>query len=71
MLKHGYWLFEYTSISKIILKRTTKYAYAYLNSEHTDLIQLEEKKWLKLIKKGKTFYFVPADNFLERFESKK
>lgn len=36
ILKHGYWLFEYTSISKTILKRTTKYAYAYLYSEHDD-----------------------------------
>lgn len=145
MLKHGYWLFEYTSISKTILKRTTKYANAYLHSEHddndltyfihfhidiimdsveelknhiqrereknhqihleiaehpdlnvrqtriiqhlishphdilsikihqninkisyqtarTDLLDLEEKKWLKSVKKGKTFYFVPADN---------
>lgn len=34
MLKHGYWLFEYTSISKTILKRTTRYANAYLYSEH-------------------------------------
>ncbi len=36
MLKHGYWLFEYTSISKTILKRTTRYANAYLYSEHDD-----------------------------------
>jgi len=36
MLKHEYWLFEYTSISKTILKRTTKYANAYLYSEHDD-----------------------------------
>lgn len=151
MLKHGYWLFEYTSISKTILKRTTKYAYAYLYSEHddndltyfihfhiavimeaveelkrhiqdereknqkirleisefpdlnirqtkilhhvmsnprdiitikihqklnnvsyqtarTDLLQLEEKKWLKLVKKGITFYFVPVDNFFEKIK---
>ncbi|MFV0340709.1 MAG: Fic family protein, partial [Parachlamydiaceae bacterium] len=145
MLKHDYWLFEYTSISKTILKRTTRYANAYLHSEHddndltyfihfhidvimdaveelkkhileeeeqnrqirlkiskypdlnirqtsiiqhalshpdavftikvhknsnrisyqtarTDLLQLEEKKLLKSIKKGKTFYYVPVDN---------
>ena len=36
MLKHDYWLFEYTSISKTILTRTTKYANAYLYSEHDD-----------------------------------
>lgn len=36
MLKHDYWLFEYLSISKSILKRTTKYAAAYLYSEHDD-----------------------------------
>lgn len=148
MLKHEYWLFEYTSISKTILKRTTKYANAYLYSEHddndltyfihfhidvimdaveelkeyiqmereknhqmrreiaehpdlnirqtriiqhamshphdvltikihqninniayqtarTDLLELEEKKWLKSVKKGKTIYFVPADNLWE------
>lgn len=34
MIKHGYWLFEYTSISKIILKKTTRYANAYLYSEN-------------------------------------
>ncbi len=151
MLKHEYWLFEYTSISKTILKRTTKYANAYLYSEHddndltyfihfhidvimdsveelkkhiqierekshqicleiaeypdlnvrqtriiqhvmshphdvltikihqninniayqtarTDLLELEEKKWLKSVKKGKTFYFVPADNLWEKLE---
>lgn len=151
MLKHEYWLFEYTSISKTILKRTTKYANAYLYSEHddndltyfihfhidvimdaveelrkhiqrereknhqihleiaehpglnvrqtriiqhvishpydiltikthqninqlayqtarTDLLELEEKKWLKSVKKGKTFYFVPADNFWEKLQ---
>lgn len=149
MLKHEYWLFEYTSISKTILKRTTKYANAYLYSEHddndltyfihfhidvimdsieelkmhiqmereknhlirleiaeypdlnvrqtriiqhamshphdvltikihqninniayqtarTDLLELEEKKWLKSVKKGKTIYFVPADNLWEK-----
>jgi Fic family protein len=153
MLKHGYWLFEYTSISKTILKRTTKYANAYLYSEHdqndltyfihfhidvimdaveelkkhiesereknhrirdeivehpelnvrqtrivqhlmsnphdvltikthqtlnklayqtarSDLLDLEAKKWLKSIKKGKTFYFVPTDNFWEKIENK-
>lgn len=36
LLKHNYWLFEYTSISKIILRQTTKYAYAYLHSEYDD-----------------------------------
>ena len=34
LLKQDYWLFEYTSISKTILKRTTRYANAYLYSEH-------------------------------------
>jgi Fic family protein len=151
MLKHGYWLFEYTSISKIILKRATRYAYAYLYSEHddndltyfihfhinvivdaveelkehlqkereknhqtrqeiaehpdlnmrqihiiqhlnsnprdvltikmhqnsnrlayqtarTDLLDLEKKKWLRSVKKGRTFYFVPADHLWERLE---
>lgn len=151
MLRHQYWLFEYTSISKTILKRTTKYANAYLYSEHddndltyfihfhidvimnaveelkkyiqeereknhrmrldiaeypdlnlrqtriiqhvmshphdvltikmhqninkvayqtarTDLLELEEKGWLKSIKKSKTFYFVPADNLWEKIE---
>lgn len=149
LLKHGYWLFEYTSISKTILKRTTKYANAYLYSEHddndltyfihfnievimeavkelkehiqqekerneqirqeisehpdlnmrqtlilrhlmsnpnsiltinahqklngisyqtarTDLLELEEKNWLKRVKKGKAFYFIAADGFLEK-----
>lgn len=148
MLKQGYWLFEYTSISKTILKRTTKYANAYLYSEHdgndltyfihfhievimdaveelkvhvqaereknhqihleiaehpdlnirqsriihhvvanphdiltikmhqninqvtyqtarTDLLGLEAKGWLKVIKKGKTFYFLPNDSLWE------
>lgn len=151
MLKHEYWLFEYTSISKTILKRTTKYANAYLYSEHddndltyfihfhmevimdavedlkkyiqiereknhkilaeiaeypdlnirqtriihhimshphdiltikmhqningvsyqtarTDLLELEKRSWLKSIKKGKTFYFVPTDNLWENIE---
>ena len=151
MLKHEYWLFEYTSISKTILKRTTKYATAYLHSEHddndltyfihfhidvimdavkelkkhiqeereknhrllleiseypdlnlrqthiiqhvmshphdiltikmhqkmneiayqtarTDLLELEEKGWLKSVKKGKTFYFVPADHLWKKLE---
>ncbi len=36
MLKHGYWLFEYTSISKTILKKTTQYANAYLYTENDD-----------------------------------
>ena len=153
MLKHEYWLFEYTSISKTILKRTTQYANAYLYSEHDDndltyfihfhidaimdaveelknhirnereknqqirleiseypdlnvrqtriiqhtmshphdvltikmhqninniayqtarmdLLDLEQKKWLKSVKKGKTFYFVPADNLWEKLENK-
>jgi Fic family protein len=151
MLKHGYWLFEYTSISKTILKKTTKYANAYLHSEHddndltyfihfhtsiimdsieglkkyiqserertyhlreeiakhpdlnlrqtriiqhvmahphdvltiklhqningiayqtarTDLLDLEEKKWLKSIRKGKTFYFIPSDSMWKKIE---
>jgi Fic family protein len=34
LLKHDYWIFEYTSISKIILKKTTQYGYAYQYSEH-------------------------------------
>lgn len=153
MLKHEYWLFEYTSISKTILKRTTKYANAYLYSEHDDndltyfihfhidvimdavedlkkhiqmereknyqtrleiaehpelnirqtriikhamshphdvltikihqninkisyqtarmdLLQLEEAKWIKSVKKGKTFYFIPTDNLWEKIEKK-
>jgi len=154
MLKHGYWLFEYTSISKTILKRTSKYANAYLYSEHddndltyfihfhieviidaaeelkkhiqieqeknhrilaeiaeypdlnvrqtriiqhimshphdiltikfhqninnivyqtarTDLLDLEKRGWLKSVKKGKTFYFVPNDNLWEKIEKRK
>lgn len=153
MLKHEYWLFEYTSISKIILRKTVKYANAYLHSEHddndltyfihfhieviveaieelkkhikeegeknkrarleiaehpdlnirqtriiqhfmvhpndvltikihqntnktsyqtarTDLLELEEKKWLKTVQKGKTFYFVPSDSFVEKTRNK-
>lgn len=152
MLKHKYWLFEYVSISKTILKRTTKYANAYLYSEHddndltyflhfhidvimdsveelkmhiqaerekknqshleiaeypnlnirqtriiqhvmshphdlltikihqninhiayetarTDLLELEEQNWLKSIKKGNTFYFVPNDQFWDKIKS--
>jgi Fic family protein len=151
MLKHEYWLFEYISISKTILKKTTKYANAYLYSEHddndltyfihfhidvimdsleelkihiqkekeknhqirleiaeypdlnirqtriiqhvmshphdvltikihqnanriayqtarTDLLELEEKKWLKSARKGKTLYFIPADNLWEKLD---
>lgn len=151
MLKHEYWLFEYTSISKTILKRTTKYANAYLYSEYddndltyfihfhievimdavedikkhikmereknnqflaeiaeypdlnirqariikhimthphdiltikmhqninrvayqtarTDLLDLEKRSWIKSIKKGKTFYFVPTDNLWKKLE---
>ena len=33
MLKHGYWLFEYISISKIIVKAHAQYAMAFLYSE--------------------------------------
>lgn len=36
LLRHGYWIFEYTSISKIILKKATQYANAYLYSEHDE-----------------------------------
>jgi Fic family protein len=151
VLKNEYWLFEYTSISKTILKRTTKYANAYLYSEHddndltyfihfhidvimdaveelkkhiqeerkknhhlrleiaeypdlnlrqtriihhvmshpydvltikmhqninrvayqtarTDLLELKKKGWLKSIKKGKAFYFIPTDNLWEKLE---
>lgn len=154
MLKHGYWLFEYTSISKTILKRTTKYANAYLYSEHddndltyfihfhievimdavedlkkhiqlereknhqslaeiadypnlnirqtriiqhimshphdiltikmhqninrvayqtarTDLLELEKRNWLKSVKKGKTFYFIPTEKVWEKLEKQK
>lgn len=153
MLKNGYWLFEYTSISKTILKKPTKYANAYLYSEHddndltyfihfhidvimdaveelrkhiesekerslqirneiiehpelnlrqariiqhlmsnphdvltikthqvlnklayqtarNDLLDLEKKQWIKSVKKGKTFYFIPAENFWEKFEDR-
>lgn len=152
LLRHEYWLFEYTSISKTILKRTTKYANAYLYSEHddndltyfihfhievimdaidelknhiqnevektnhthidiinypdlnfrqieiiknflsnphdiltikihqnsnriayqtarTDLLQLEEKKWLKSIKKGKALYFIPMADLRNRLKT--
>src|SRR5262249_6349294 len=33
MLKQGYWLFEYITISKIILKGPAKYGLAFLHSE--------------------------------------
>lgn len=33
MLKQGYWLFEYITISKIILRGPTKYGLAFLHSE--------------------------------------
>ena len=33
MLKQGYWLFEYITISKIILKALAKYGLAFLHSE--------------------------------------
>jgi Fic family protein len=36
MLKHGYWLFEYISISKIILKSPVRYGMAFLHSETDD-----------------------------------
>jgi len=33
MLKHGYWLFEFISISRVILKAPTKYGRAFLHTE--------------------------------------
>jgi Fic family protein len=36
MLSHNYWLFEYLSISRIILKSVRQYARAYLYAEHDD-----------------------------------
>lgn len=36
MLNHGYWLFEFITISKIILKGPTKYALAFLYTETDD-----------------------------------
>lgn len=36
MLREGYWLFEYISISEIILKARTKYGYAFLYTEADD-----------------------------------
>jgi Fic family protein len=36
MLKHGYWLFEYLSISRVILGRRAQYERAYLHAEHDD-----------------------------------
>ena len=36
MLRHEYWLFEYISISEIILKGPAKYARAFLHSESDD-----------------------------------
>ena len=36
MLTHNYWLFEYLSISRIILKSVRQYARAYLYAEHDD-----------------------------------
>lgn len=33
MLRHGYWLFEFISISRILLKAPAQYAKAYLYSE--------------------------------------
>jgi Fic family protein len=39
MLRHGYWLFEFISISEIILKAPVKYGMAFLETEtdHNDL----------------------------------
>ena len=39
MLKHGYWLFEFVTISKIILRAPTKYgrAFLYTESDSNDL----------------------------------
>lgn len=36
MLRHGYWLFEFVSISQIILKAPIKYARAFLYAETDD-----------------------------------
>ncbi|MHB1341329.1 MAG: Fic family protein [Coriobacteriia bacterium] len=36
MLKHGYWLFEYLSISRVILRRRAQYERAYLYAETDD-----------------------------------
>jgi Fic family protein len=36
MLKHNYWLFEYLSISRVILRRRAQYERAYLYSEADD-----------------------------------
>lgn len=36
MLSHNYWLFEYLSISRIILRSVRQYAKAYLYTEHDD-----------------------------------
>jgi Fic family protein len=36
MLSHNYWLFEYLSISRIILRSVRQYAKAYLYAEHDD-----------------------------------
>jgi Fic family protein len=36
MLRHGYWLFEFISISQILLKAPAKYARAYLYTETDD-----------------------------------
>ncbi len=36
MLRHGYWLFEFISISRIILKGPTKYGLAFLHTETDD-----------------------------------
>ena len=36
MLRHGYWLFEYVSISRIILKSPVQYGQAFLHTETDD-----------------------------------
>jgi Fic family protein len=36
MLAHNYWLFEYLSVSRIILKSVRQYGKAYLYAEHED-----------------------------------
>ncbi len=48
-------------------QRLNKLAY---QTARQDLRDLVEKKWLKSIKKGKAFYFVSADNFIEKIEAK-
>lgn len=152
VLKHKYMLFEYMSISKIILKKTAQYANAYLQSEHddndmtyfihfhievikdaleelkrhilqekeknqkiqlaitehpqlnlrqariiqhlikhrndiltikvhqnsnsisyqtarTDLLELVEKGWLKMVQRGKAFYFIATEDLSEKYNA--